>query len=224
MIRPGHVAHRFAFRGLRDGTLGRGHDTVFKAFGKQTDIPLFLQCGGLAGEETQEETIDEVLCRLGLERERGDAVTIAQARQPEPHRAVRENGGLEHVGVALAGVDRILTRSAPAKGFHQARHCLDLRQRQTGAVAFVRSRSEHPGPSRFAEGNGTLEGPHAVNIEAHLFELEGRARRREKRIDDLLGMEPTRARRDEERARRSQQRIDGALVGVRVENEPGDRL
>ena len=132
--------------------------------------------------------------------------------------------GWSSVGRVVADGDRVLPRRPPAEGLEDVDHGLDARQRQAG-----RSRSfevevnfqARRGLPRLIE---LLEVAAAVEVEVELLGSERLAGGREQRVDQLLGRHPPPRRGREDAGRARSGRVGRPLVGVRVEDQPGEVL
>jgi hypothetical protein len=105
---------------------------------------------------------------------------IAEAREPQHHRAVREQRGLKHIrAVVPDSAAGVRTGAAPAKNLHHLRYGLYSGQRQTGTIALIGGGREHPGARRAAEIEGVVDRAYAVDVEVHRLQRERFSRRRE---------------------------------------------
>ena len=178
----------------------------------------------MAGEELQEQLVDEGFGRWGADGERGHAMVVTEDGEPFGHGAIGKDGGLEGVRIRVADADGILPRSTPAEGLKDVGDCLDAWQGQAGPVAFIGGAGEHPRASGLAEREGVFDVAGAVDVEADFLGAEGLAGGCEERVHDLFGLKAARSWRGEEGAGCFQLRIGGALIGVGVENELGEVL
>lgn len=186
------------------------------------EVDGFFLGGGQAGEEAEEEGVDELIEREVLEGELGDAVVVTEAGEPDADGAIAEDGGLKGIGIGGAGADGILTGATPAEGFEDVADGLDAGEAEAGSVTFVAGAGEHPGTGGMAEGDGVFEVAAAIDVEADFLGVHGFAGGGEEGVEDLFGAEATWGGGGEEGAVSGEGGVGGALVGVGIEDEAGE--
>ena len=137
--------------------------------------------------------------------------------------------GWSGVGVSSRTVSGFCRESRQPKAMQHVDDALGHRQRQRGPVALVRQRGELPGPPRPAQVQAS--GAAAAGLRgrgSQLLAAELLADRGEQRIDDLLGRQPPPRRAGEQRVSAVDLGVVAGcappLVGVRVQDQPGDVL
>lgn len=219
VIGPGDVFGGVALGGLSVGRVGF---SGVIAGAELSQVDGFFFGGGKAGEQAEEEGLNEGVEREVLQCQLGDAVVVTEAGEPDADSAIAEDGGLEGIRIGRTGTDWVLAGTAPSEGFENIADGLDSGQAEAGAVPFVAGAGEHPGASGLAKGDGVLQIAATVDIETNFLCVHGFAGGGKEGVEDLFSAEAAWCGGGEEGAGGGESGVSGALVGVGVEDEAGE--
>ena len=186
------------------------------------EIEFFFLRRWFAGEEAKEDALDEFFGSEILKGKFGESVVVAESSEPDADGSVGNDGRLQGSGVVATTVDGTLAGGVPTEGGENIGNSLDTGKSEAEAVAFVGKAGKHPGAAWLAEVEGVFERAFPIDIDIHLFGVEGLADRMEEGVDDLFCLQATWSWRREKRRGFPKNGIDGALIGVGVEDETGD--
>ena len=113
-------------------------------------------------------------------------MVVGETREPDAHRSVGKDSGLQSPGIGDAGAGRGLPAGGPTEGRKDIRNGLHAGQGQAEAIPFVGKAGEHPGAARLTKRDAASEGTSAIDIDVHFFGAERFPGGVEEGVDNLF--------------------------------------